>query len=408
MFSLFQRYLDTFRGLRRDVWLLSLVMLINRSGAMVLPFLTIFLTEERGYTLAQAGLVMSSFGVGSLLGNFLGGWLTDKWSYLKVQILSLWLAGAMWLVMLTTVELWQVCVAVFFTSLFADIFRPANMTAFELHGVPENRTRALSLNRLAINLGFSIGPAAAGFLIPSIGFDSLFIIDALTCWGASLVLIFGIKEKARVKPAPVAAEAGSPARTLLSPYRDSRFHLYLVGQMLVAMAFMQVFSTIPVFWKEVVHLTEAGIGLLMALNGMIVVIFEMPLIHSLQNKRSPAYWIQAGALLIVAGYGALVLGNAMVWSILYIVLISFGEILNFPFGSSYALSIASPEYRGRYMGLYAMTWSVSFIVAPSSGSYLADHFGFPFMAGCMALLALVGVGLLTLSARYERSRTAFG
>ena len=413
MNGLFQRYLNTFRGLSRDVWLLALVMLVNRAGAMVLPFLTIYLTKSRGFSLAEAGMVMSFFGLGSLGGNFIGGWLTDKWRYLRVQVLSLWLAGGMWLVLWQADTLVEVCLAVFFTSLFADLLRPANMTAVELHGVPENRTRALSLIRLAINLGFSIGPAAAGFLIASGGYDSLFVIDAITCWLASLVLIFGLKEKKKgeiLPPSPSEKDVpAQPVVAALSPYRDRRFLIFALSQMLVAMAFMQVFSTIPVYWEQVLHLNERGIGLLMAANGLIIVILEMPLIHYLEHKKTPIYWIQAGGLLIGAGYAVLILGDAMIFSLIYVILITFGEIFNFPFGSSYALSIANPSYRGRYMGLYAMLWSVSFIIAPSSGSYIADHFGYQVLAGVMTLLTLLGCAGLYATTRWQaRAKLAAG
>lgn len=406
MKRLLQRYLDTFRGLHRDIWLLALVMLINRAGAMVLPFLTIYLTEAQGYTLAQAGLLMSSFGVGSLVGNFLGGWLADRWQYLRVQILSLWLTGGMWMLLTQADSYWLFAVGIFFTSLFGSIFRPANMVAIEVHGRPESRTRALSLNRLAINLGFSMGPAAAGFFIANLGYPSLFFADGISCWLASLVLIFFLKPRATPTDDGSEASPDAPPPVALSPWRDKRFLVFVLSQLFVIMAFMQVFSTIPVFWKEVMHISEQYIGLLMASNGLIIALLEMPLIHVLEHRRNPLYWVQFGAILIVIGAGFLAMGEWILLSWFYIFLITFGEILNFPFSSSYVLAIASPAYRGRYLGIFSMTWSLAFIVAPSAGGYIAEHWGFSWLAISMALSGIIGVIGLQLSTSFQARRAA--
>ncbi len=391
MKALVERYVKTYRGLSRDVWLLALVMLINRSGSMVLPFLTLYLTDQGGYTLTQAGMVMSCFGAGSLLGNFFGGWLTDRWKYLHVQVTSFVLGGVMWLVIGQADTLLEMCVAVFLASTFGDMFRPANLTALEIHGTPETRTRALSLNRLAINLGFSIGPAGAGLLIATLGYSSLFWIDALTCWVAAIVLVIGLRPKYQQPRETLSTEElTSPPVAAISPYRDGRFILFLLCQVLVIMAFMQIFFTMPVFWKEHVHLTEQGIGWLMTLNGLLIVAFEMPLIYQIEHRRGSIYWIQAGSLLIAAGYLVLGLGASVWWSVIFICLITFGEILNFPFGSAYALSLAHPSYRGRYMGLYGVVFSGAFILSPPLGTYVAQHFGFFWFTFSISMLAFLG------------------
>lgn len=370
---------------------------------MVLPFLTLYLTDSRGYSLAEAGWLMSCFGIGSLFGNYLGGWLADKWRYLRVQILSLWMSGLMWMILGQADSYMEFAIAIFLTSLFGSFFRPANMMAIELHGEPENRTRALSLSRMAINLGFSLGPAAAGFFIAFVGYESLFFVDGITCWLASLVLIFGLKPRYDKLPAKAAKREDKEAPADLSPWKDKRFLLYTLAQMFVIMAFMQLFSTIPVFWKSTLQLSEQYIGILMATNGVIIVILEMPLIHALEKKGNPLRWARFGALLILLGGVSLTAGNFVIFSWFYMVFITVGEILNFPFASSYVLQIASPTYRGRYMGIFSMSWSVGFIVAPVAGSYIAEAWGFTWLAICMVLTAGVGlIGLFFINREEQR------
>lgn len=85
-------YKSSFSGLSRETWMLSLIMLVNRSGTMVLPFLTLYITgPDIARSLSDAGFVMALFGMGSMIGAYLGGRLTDKSGFYKVQLLSLFL-----------------------------------------------------------------------------------------------------------------------------------------------------------------------------------------------------------------------------------------------------------------------------------------------------------------------------
>jgi predicted MFS family arabinose efflux permease len=78
MHTLFSKYINTFRGLSQEVWWLSLITLINRAGTMVIPFLSLYLTKSLNFTLIDVGWIMSFFGLGSVVGTWLGGKLTDK------------------------------------------------------------------------------------------------------------------------------------------------------------------------------------------------------------------------------------------------------------------------------------------------------------------------------------------
>lgn len=371
-----------------------------------MPFLTLYLTDSRGYGLGEAGWLMSCFGIGSLFGNYLGGWLADKWRYLRVQILSLWMTGLMWMIMGQADTYTEFAIAIFLTSLFASFFRPANMMAIELHGEPENRTRALSLSRMAINLGFSLGPGAAGFFIAIVGYESLFFVDGITCWLASLVLIFGLKPRYDQLSEKTKKNTVTEIPAALSPWKDKRFLLYTLAQMFVIMSFMQIFSTIPVFWKESLDLTEKYIGILMALNGIIIVILEMPLIHYLEKKGNLLKWVRYGALLILLGGAFLSFGNFVLFSWLYMIFITVGEILNFPFASSHALEMSNPSYRGRYMGIFSMSWSLGFIVAPVAGGYIAESWGFTWLAIAMVITAGVGLAGLQWTSKQENRNPA--
>ncbi|MEK7255614.1 MAG: MFS transporter, partial [Bacteroidota bacterium] len=180
-------YKNSFTGIPSSVWLLSLVSFINRSGTMVLPFLTIYLTTALGFTLGQAGWAMTSFGVGSVVGSFLGGRLTDKTGYFHVQFWSLFVGGLLFILLGQFTSFWHVVAIIFTLSVVSEAYRPAMMTAVAAQTQPENRTRSYSLLRTAVNIGWSLGPAIGGWLAASFGYHALFWVDGLTCIAAAIV-----------------------------------------------------------------------------------------------------------------------------------------------------------------------------------------------------------------------------
>ncbi len=158
--SILTLYYNAFKGLSRDIWILSAVTFINRAGAMVLPFLTVYLNGALSFSLKETGWIVSCFGLGSILGTYAGGWLTDRFGYYKVQLWSLLLAGGMFFVLMYMNEFYEFCIVIFLTSTIADAFRPASMVAIGVYSKPENRTRSVSLIRFAINLGFCSGTSS--------------------------------------------------------------------------------------------------------------------------------------------------------------------------------------------------------------------------------------------------------
>lgn len=369
-------YRNSFRGFSREVWLLSIVMLINRSGTMVIPFLSVYLTQIMGYSLGQAGWVMSCFGAGSVLGSYIGGRLTDRIGFYQVQFWSLLISGLAFIALGYVNSLWSICLVVFITSTIADAFRPANMSAIAAYSKPENRTRTLALLRLAINLGWAIGPAVGGLLAASVGYGLLFWADGLTCMAAALFFRFALPERQPLEDSRGEDSSGA-LLTAGSAYRDRAFLFFLILTLLNGVAFMQLFGTIPVFFKQEIGLGEGTIGRLMAMNGLIIAIVEMPLIFVVEKRFRIPQMISVGTLLIGASYMLFNLfGPVAGMAFACMVLMTVGEMLSLPFVASMALNFSNDKNRGQYMALFTMTYSVAHIIAPNIGLQVAEHFGF--------------------------------
>ncbi len=184
--NLLKAYTASFAGLPGAAWLLSLVVLINRSGSMVLFFMSLYLTDELRFSVADAGNIISVYGFGYLAGSFLGGWLSDKWGTSRVQLLSLALSGVGYIAIRFLSDFYEIAIAIFLLAVVAEAFRPANATALANVAPPEKRARAFALNRLAINLGITIGPALGGFLA-TLDYHYLFWVDGITSFAAAVI-----------------------------------------------------------------------------------------------------------------------------------------------------------------------------------------------------------------------------
>src|SRR5207248_5714429 len=122
-------YRNAFSNLQRNAWILSIATFINRSGSMVLLFTSLYLTNELHFSISQAGFVMSFYGFGSVLGSYMGGWLTDRKNYFDIMIFALVSSGLILLLMIVAKSMIALSIVIFFYACAADMFRPANSAA---------------------------------------------------------------------------------------------------------------------------------------------------------------------------------------------------------------------------------------------------------------------------------------
>src|SRR5450432_2095771 len=187
MYKTVTAYKDAYAGLSGNTWLLSLVMLINRSGTMVVPFMSLYLTSGKmGYSIGQAGFVYGLFGAGAFMGAWLGGKLTDKVGFYPVQLVTLIGGGLLFMILGQMKSFSSICMVSFILSFVNEAFRPANSTAIAFYSKEENRTRSYSLNRLAINLGWAVGSAIGG-LLAKYNYEILFWVDGITNISAAML-----------------------------------------------------------------------------------------------------------------------------------------------------------------------------------------------------------------------------
>ena len=375
--KIIELYRRSYSGLAPQVWLLALITLINRTGSMVLPFLSIFLSAEKGYSLSMTGLIMTAFGVGSFFGNWIGGVLADKMGPFRLQFWSLVLSAFCYISLMWLEGPWLFALGLFVTSLVAEAFRPANMASIALLAKPENRSKAVGLIRLAVNLGFGLGPAVGGFLANNYGYDWLFIIDGSTCFlaGICFLLFFSKHFSGEGKRVRQAVSELTEKPHLRQVLKDKLFVFFLVLKFLYGLVFMQYFHSVPVYFKKGLGLEEDYIGILMAVNGLLIALVEMPLIYLLERKGLMRM-IALGTAIVSLCFMVLLFGPWVGWAWVSLLLFTFGEIFSLPFCTTVVMNRSPDHLRGRYMALYGMAFSLCHILAPLMGLGLADIIGF--------------------------------
>ncbi len=384
------RIITPYKGLSKEVWFLALTTLINRAGAMVIPFLSLYLNKYLDYSLGQIGWIMTFYGFGSVVGVYFGGKLTDKVGYYKVMYASLILTGIAFLGLQFVTSFVALCIGIFSLTMVADAFRPAIWVALSDYSSEENRTRSVTLIRLAINLGFSMGPAIGGFIIANISYQGLFWVDGITSFIAAVIIIKFLFQKA-----PSQSKEENELKINQSPYKDRQYLIFWFAMFLIGFTFMQYFSTVPLFYSQNMDMNEQQIGLLLATNGFVIFLFEMPVVHSLEKSKINGLRIViVGVFLIALSFFILNISDWIGVAIIGMLVMTFGEMLGFPFSNSYALDRAKRGNAGEYMALYSMSFSFAHILGPNIGMHVSDKYGFMVTFYMMGILLLISCLLL--------------
>lgn len=395
MKSYFNTYVNNFKGFPKEIWVLTLITYINRAGAMVMPFMTKYLHESFAFSFREIGWMMACIGFGSLFGSWIGGRLTDKIGFYTIMLISLFLTGFGIIAILFLYDFIEICIGLFIITTFADMYKPAMYVAVSNFTNNENRTRALTLVRLAVNLGIVSGPIIAGMLITKDNYDWLFWIDGITCIVSISAFMLLIDEskfyKARKKIQRIKKIVATSDK---HPKNDKNFILFLCASFLTAFLFFQLFTTIPLYNTDKLKLNELEIGMLLSLNGLVIFLFEMPLVGYLERKGTQATKIiLLGSIFMASGFFCLIFTKSIPGLIMSIILITFGQVLLFSFSNTFAFNRAIKGHEGRYMAMYAMSFSAAQILSPKIGFSVIESFSYFSNWLLMGVIGLVGVTL---------------
>ena len=366
------------RGLPADVWIIFATSLVNRAGMMALPFLVLYLTEYLHVSPRVAGLAISAYGVGGLIAAPIAGRLSDRIGAFTVMRVSLVLTGLVLLLMPLAHRFAVVAALTFLWGFVADSMRPATMSALTNATPAERRKAAIAVNRLAVNVGMSIGPAIGGFLA-LVSFPLLFVVDGGTSLLAACVLALLLARRSARAAVQARADAGvarlsARGHDAVSVWRDRRALVLLLGILLVSAVFMQTEGALPLYIVRDLHHRESIVGMIFTINTLLIVATEVPLnlaMHRWPHHRA----LVVGALCTAIGFGASGIATSTFGIALTVVVWTLGEMIVFPVGAAQMADFAPAGRSGEYMGAYSSTFSLAMVIGPWAGTAALDRFG---------------------------------
>ncbi|CAN1559418.1 ProP Permeases of the major facilitator superfamily [Flavobacteriaceae bacterium] len=381
-----KKYLNNFKGFSKEIWILTLITFINRAGTMVIPFLSKYMKENLEFTYSQIGWVMVFFGVGSIIGTWLSGKLSDKIGFYKVMVFSLFSSGVVFIFLQYASTFQELCIGILILTSVADMFRPAMLVCLKTFTKKENRARAFALTRAAVNLGFLFGPVLGGLIIMQLGYSYIFYVDGATCILAIIVFVVFVKERKitfKLKKHDMDFKK-------ISIRKDHPFMLHLLICMITGVLFFQIFTTLPLYHKEQFNMSEFDSGLLLSLNGLLILLFELPIVNYVIKNNIDNHKVISIGLLLMSTSFLLLLFPWQEMLIPMMILMTFGVMLTFPFANSFAMNRSYEYQEGKYMAAFTMSYSLAHILGAKSGMEIIQNEGYKCNWMFMAALGLIG------------------
>jgi len=389
----------------RPVRLLLVGTLVNKLGTFIVPYLTLVLLRDFRMAEGEVALLLFAYGAGSVVSILAGGVLTDRLGRRRTLLLSLLGSGALAVLMglLPSTALFVPLLVAF--GFIADLYRPAASAVIgDLLPSSERATGFAGL-RMAVNLGWASGTALGG-LLADWDWRLLFLGDGLTTLAYAVLVYFMIPETRPAASIPVAAPDASEAtgperlpshkvarRQSTSPFADAVFLESVAVSFLFTLIFCSHLVVLPLTVTQSAGYPAVVFGLMAALNGILVALFEITIVAKLRRFRRLRL-AALGYALAASGFGMIGLVMHWAWFLLAVLVFTLGEILSAPQQMAFIADWAPPEARGRYLSLYQATWSIAFAVNPALTLPLHAALGERLFWGLMPLVALPGVIVL--------------
>jgi len=364
-----------YNSLPGSFWTLALGMFVDRlGGALIFPFFALYITQHFNVGMTQVGILFAFFAGASLIGQTIGGALTDKYGRKKLIIFSLIMSASSTVVMGLVDDLRTFYVLAIFVGILADTGGPAYMVMISDLVPEEKRASGFAVLRVTANLAVTIGPLIGG-LLAGVNYLLLFIIDAIMSTITAGIIYWKLPETMPAK-AEAAAAKTSLGRTILgylSIFKDRLYLSFIVVSILSVIVYMQMNSTLSVYLLKVHQIPPRGFGYLLSLNAAMVVVLQYWVTRGL--KKVPLMVILVfGNLLYAVGFGLYGFISSYGFMLAAMAIITLGEMFVVPVAQTLVSIFAPEEMRGRYMAIYGYAWIIPSAIGPLMAGLVMDHY----------------------------------
>ncbi|WP_329196032.1 MDR family MFS transporter [Streptomyces sp. NBC_01435] len=387
---------ESVSGLPREFWWLWTSTLVNRLGGFVATFMALYLTLDRGYSASYAGLVAALHGLGGVVSSLGAGVMTDRLGRRPTMLIAQTSTAVSVAVLGFMVHPVAIAAVAFVVGMASNASRPAVQAMMADIVRPEDRVRAFSLNYWAINLGFAVSSAGAGF-VAEYSYLAGFLGEAAMTLFCAVVVFMKVPESRPEKPVVSgrAVDDGAGEVRLSTVLRDGRFMSVVGLSFVIALIFQQGYVGLPVAMGAD-GFSSSDFGTAVAVNGVLIVVLQIPVTRFIQH-RDPRRLLLVSSLLAGYGFGLTAFAGSVAVYALTICVWTVAEIVNAPIQSSLVVRLSPARGRGRYQGMYTMSWSAAALIAPLMSGLVIDRFGAQWLWGACAVLgtgAALGYWLL--------------
>ena len=384
--ALRQHVFDRFKA---GIWIITAIELLSAAGfSICLPFLALYLYQERGLPMTLVGMVILIAGLCSAATQVVGGGLSDRFGRRPLLLgaagIRVLLYSGMAVLIGISAPIWAIVAAYIAQQSVGMMVHPATSAMVADLSPKDRLTETYGLLRVGRNLGWAAGPAVGGYLVTFLSYAWLFGVAALIGALAFCVVLLFLRESF-----PGVTEQVN-LRSMFSVASDHTFLMFTGLSLLVFLAMGQLISTLSVFTVDRIGFTTAQYGLLLTMNGLIVILFQYPVARGV-NRLAKSSGLILGSLLYGLGYLSLGWVGSFGWALAAIVIITTGEIIFSPTALAVVSELSPQDRRGRYMGFFGLSEILGISVGSLVGGVLLDVFPTDpqFIWGTIAFVAFV-------------------
>lgn len=391
--------------------MMGLDTLLTIGWSSASPFLALYLHNERALPMSLVGTIFLAGGLCTGATNLIGGMLSDRFGrrrlLLTVSSVSTFASVGLALLIGMSAPVWLIALVFIAARSINGTINPT-IAAIVADLSPKDRlAESYAVVRVGGNLGFAIGPAIGGYLVGFLSYGWLFSISAVTSLLVAFLIYFFMRESFG------GSKERVDFRSTLAVSRDRPFLIFAIVSILLVLSIGHLGTTLSVFTVDRLGFSTAQYGLLLAANGLMVVLFQYPVTY-LGSKMAKSKGLILGSLLYAIGYSTLGWITSFDWAMLTIVLITAGEVTLSPISSAVVAESAPADKRGRYMGFFALSQTLGFSLSPLFGGVLLDIFpaeprllwGIIASVGIVAAIGFYGWG--KMAAKGQPTRESSG
>ena len=365
---------NVFHRFGPELWLVTATQFFIAIGfSICIPFLSLHLYEDRGLSMTMVGTIILAAGLCSAVSQVLGGALSDRFGRRPILLIgalvSVFSFSGLAALIGISAPVWAIAAVYIASRSILTTTRPVISAMVADFTPKEKLMEAYGILRIGANMGWAAGPAIGGYLAAFLPYGWLFGIAPLACGIVFLIIYFFIRESSH------GMSKGVGLRSMLTIANDRPFLIFVVINILLFIVMGQMVSTLSIFTVKMLDFSYAQFGLLLTLNGLIVIFFQYPMTLALRRLAKFRALI-LGSLLYMFGYLSLGWITQFGWALVAMAVITGGEIIHAPVSLSVVGELSPEDKRGRYMGFFGLSQTIGIAVGPLLGGVLIDAFPF--------------------------------